>query len=96
MQKGLWERLLCQECEGRFGRYESYAAALLTRAGRQVDSEANGYLSVCGEDYAICLFHVQAIRLIGSVAHGRVKPSLLFRRSFGVAPRAPTDHGLGR
>lgn len=38
MQKGLRERLLCQDCEGRLGRYESYAAALLMRAGREADS----------------------------------------------------------
>lgn len=31
LQKGLRERLLCGECEGRFGRLESYAASVLRR-----------------------------------------------------------------
>lgn len=30
-QKGHWEHLLCADCETRFSRYETYAAALLRR-----------------------------------------------------------------
>lgn len=45
MQKGLREPLLCPDCETRFGRTESYAAALLMRAGREADSAAQTGIS---------------------------------------------------
>jgi hypothetical protein len=42
MQKGLREYLLCAMCESQFGKYESYAAALLRRADQALEGKSDG------------------------------------------------------
>jgi hypothetical protein len=42
MQRGITEPLLCSACDGRFGRYESYAAILFRRADAEAATASRG------------------------------------------------------
>ena len=50
-QRGLTEKLLCQNCEQQLGRNEKYAAELMTGRRGQVFRNAGGKLKIEGLDY---------------------------------------------
>lgn len=42
LQKGFTERLLCEVCDGKLSRYETYSARLLRRADEATDANVHG------------------------------------------------------
>ena len=58
---GLWEYLLCKECEGRLGEWDNYAKGLIESALEQAD-QAEDILMASGADYAkIKLFQLSVL-----------------------------------
>jgi hypothetical protein len=62
-QKGLRERLLCQECEQRFSRIEGYAATFLGRVSREAD--AIGRTAVTEPVARVAPFEYATFKLFG-------------------------------
>jgi hypothetical protein len=69
-QTGFWERLLCQKCEGRFSKYETYAANHLLNAKLPAPDLANPVITVRVDDYRkLKLFLLSLLWRVG-VARG--------------------------
>jgi len=77
-EKGLREYLLCEECEGQFSRYETYAASILRKA-EDFRTPDNHFVVIPDFDYTrfklFCLsliwrFHVSSLHMFGDVNLG--------------------------
>jgi hypothetical protein len=51
-QSGLWERLLCDECEGKLSRWEAYASQVLKGGAELRYERVGGIVHVTGIDFA--------------------------------------------
>lgn len=69
-QTGFWERLLCHECEEKFGRYESYASRHLLNAHLPDPNPSTGLIELTSIDYRLLkLFLLSLLWRVG-VAQG--------------------------